>query len=791
MRRVRLPSHKGLAARGTLVESASDSDPGDPALPFGKYELLERINIGGMAEILKARDLGQPGAPIVAVKRILPHLVDDRQFVTMFLDESRVLAQLEHSNIIRTLNVGEVDETPYIALEYVFGPDARNVFHRSRRNEQPIPLAIGCYIIAEVCAGLDHAHEQADVEGNLLGLVHRDVSLQNVLLSYDGDVKLTDFGIAMSAKNVARTEVGVVKGKFGYMSPEQIRGEAMDRRSDVFATGICLYELLTSERLFSGDSDYAAVEKVRNVVIEPPSRWNRMIPSLLEALVMKALSRYPRDRFQTASEMRRALLSFMSESGNECSPRQLSQYLRAEFAEELAKHPTPESLRSQRPLRRDEPTGLAAFDNLKQVTAVSSAFALDARAQEQPGDDLPVPELGASPVSAIVTRAETWPVDLGGELAAGGAAGTSPQRSWNDPSEQEARNAFAIANLDQLESGDDDVTRQMAMAPAMSQIGVTDAPAIASQISERPPASIGTPAMPAARVSVTASEPTQRIAPWRPPSHLEASATYGRVIGIVAAIVALIAGVLYLTQGTRTALVHFSTVPTDAEVWVDAKRWHATASPFLIDELEPDVPHRLEVKKPGYQSWSAPLTLASGQVLRLPVVTLAPLVPATNAREPAPTAEAPAAASAEPAQPTLTKAPASGTAVQQQQADAPGAAAPVHSHAAATNAAATKTKHATPAARPAAPAHAVVKESHAKDKEGTLAGSGLLRINARPWATVTIDGKQIGITPQIDVKLSAGAHTVRLENPQFGLSKTLKVRIAANETLTKVVDLQR
>ena len=132
-----------------------------------------------MAEILKARDLGQPGAPIVAVKRILPHLIDDRQFVTMFKDESRVLAQLTHANIIRTLAVGEVEETPFIALEYVFGPDARNVFHRSRRNEQPIPIAIGCHIIAEVCAGLDHAHEQADAEGNLLGVVHRDVSLQN------------------------------------------------------------------------------------------------------------------------------------------------------------------------------------------------------------------------------------------------------------------------------------------------------------------------------------------------------------------------------------------------------------------------------------------------------------------------------------------------------------------------------------------------------------------------------------------------------------------------------------
>ena len=163
-------------------------------------------------------------------------------------------------------------------MEYVWGQDARMLFHRARRSEQPIPIRVACYIITQVCAALHHAHEAEDAHGKPLGLVHRDVSLQNVLLSYDGAVKLTDFGIAMSAENRARTEAGIVKGKFGYMSPEQIRGEPMDRRSDVFATGICLYELLTGERLFSGESDYAAVEKVRNVQVEPPSRLTARSP---------------------------------------------------------------------------------------------------------------------------------------------------------------------------------------------------------------------------------------------------------------------------------------------------------------------------------------------------------------------------------------------------------------------------------------------------------------------------------------------------------------------------------
>src|SRR5262249_54743501 len=164
-----------------------------------------------MAEILKARDITQPSSSVIAVKRILPHLTEDRQYVTMFLDESRVLARLEHDNIIHTLEVGQVGDTPFIALEYVWGQDARMLFHRVRRSEQPIPIRVACFIITQVCAALHHAHEAQDAHGNSLELVHRDVSLQNILLSYDGAVKLTDFGIAMSAANHARTEAGIVK----------------------------------------------------------------------------------------------------------------------------------------------------------------------------------------------------------------------------------------------------------------------------------------------------------------------------------------------------------------------------------------------------------------------------------------------------------------------------------------------------------------------------------------------------------------------------------------------------
>jgi eukaryotic-like serine/threonine-protein kinase len=245
-----------------------------------------------------------------------------------------------------------------------------------------------------------------------------------------------------------------------------------------------------------------------------------------------------------------------------------------------------------------------------------------------------------------------------------------------------------------------------------------------------------------------------------------------------------------VTRGTRTARVHFSTVPTDAQVWVDAKRWPASLSPFVIDELEPDVPHRLEVRKDGYQSWSAPLTLASGQILRLPQVTLAPARPAA-ASAPAATALAPAAAAAQPsppAQPLPDRAAAQRVPSDLLERGAAEARAPERASEPADAMASPRSA----SRAPAKPKHTTVQRTpppKAKEKVAP-SGSGLLRINARPWATVSLDGKPIGNTPLIDVKISAGAHTIRLENPQFKLSKTLKVRVNPNETVTRVVDLR-
>ena len=267
-------------------------------IPFGKYYLLERINVGGMAEVFKAKTFGVEGFErLLAVKRILPNIAEDEEFITMFIDEAKIAVQLQHANIAQIFDLGKVDESFFIALEYVNGRDLRSIFDRMRNKAESLPIAMACYVIMQVCEGLDYAHNKRDAQGRELHLVHRDISPQNVLIGYEGECKLIDFGIAKAAGKASKTQAGILKGKFGYMSPEQVRGLPIDRRSDIFAVGIVLYELLTGERLFIGESDFSTLEKVRNVEIQPPSSYNKKIPQELERVVLKALARDPDDRY--------------------------------------------------------------------------------------------------------------------------------------------------------------------------------------------------------------------------------------------------------------------------------------------------------------------------------------------------------------------------------------------------------------------------------------------------------------------------------------------------------------
>ena len=298
-----------------------------------------------MAEVFRAKAYGVEGFErLLAVKRILPNIAEDKEFIEMFIDEAKLAVQLSHANICQIFDLGKVENFHFIALEYVHGKDLRALFDRCKQRPEggavTMPLAQACFVVMKVCEGLDYAHNKKDPQGRELHLVHRDVSPQNVIISYDGEVKLIDFGIAKSVGKASKTQAGILKGKFGYMSPEQVRGLPLDRRSDVFSLGILIYELLTGERLFTGETDFSTLEKVRNVEILPPSTYNRRIADELERIVMKTLSKDVEDRYQNAIDLHDDLQAFMYTAGEFYSRKDLAAWMKRAWSKEIAEEST-------------------------------------------------------------------------------------------------------------------------------------------------------------------------------------------------------------------------------------------------------------------------------------------------------------------------------------------------------------------------------------------------------------------------------------------------------------------
>ncbi|HET6281318.1 MAG TPA: serine/threonine-protein kinase, partial [Polyangia bacterium] len=267
-----------------------------PGMRLGRYELLEQLAVGGMAEIFLARAVGIEGfEKLVVCKCILSQRASDDDFVNMFIDEARLAAQLHHPNVAHVFDIGREGDLHFFAMEYVHGADVHEI-QQAARGKGGVPLEQALAITIGAAAGLHYAHEKTDGNGQPLGIVHRDVSPSNVLVSFDGGVKVVDFGIAKATSQWARTRTGSIKGKIACMSPEQCRGEALDRRSDVFAVGILLYELTTGVRPFQADSDYAIIRRIVDEDAAPPSSHRPGYSAKLEGIVMRALRRNPNDR---------------------------------------------------------------------------------------------------------------------------------------------------------------------------------------------------------------------------------------------------------------------------------------------------------------------------------------------------------------------------------------------------------------------------------------------------------------------------------------------------------------
>jgi TonB family protein len=312
-----------------MVPREARETPEPAGEKFGQYTLLERIAVGGMAEVWKARMRGVEGfQKTVAIKKILPYMTDNADFVAMFIDEAKLAAQLSHPNIIHIYDLGKIGSDFYIAMEYVEGKDLRSLLNAARQQSLPLPLGLALLIGVRVASGLAYAHRKRDFEGREMALVHRDVSPQNVLISYDGDVKLCDFGIAKAVSKAGETQMGALKGKLQYMSPEQARGNMVDARSDLFSLGTVLFEMLTGQRLFEGDSEMSVLEAVRQVKVRPPRQVDPTIPQEVDDVVMHALAGRPQDRFQTAGELEQRLETLLYSLKPSPSHSDLAAYVR-------------------------------------------------------------------------------------------------------------------------------------------------------------------------------------------------------------------------------------------------------------------------------------------------------------------------------------------------------------------------------------------------------------------------------------------------------------------------------
>ncbi len=601
-----------------MVQMTESSAPTvlEQPIRFGAYYLLEKVASGGMAEVYRAKSFGVEGFErLVAVKTILPSIAANTEFIRMFVDEAKLAGQLSHSNIAQIFDLGRVDDTYFIAMEFVSGHDLKMIWERLRASDKRLPIDLACYVLTRVCEGLEHAHNKTDPMGTPLHIVHRDVSPQNVIISYEGEVKVIDFGVAKAASSSTETRVGILKGKLSYMSPEQVRGLSLDRRSDTFAAGIVLYEMLTGERLFLGDTDFETLEKIRKVEVAPPSLYNRAVPRELEDIVLTALQKNPNQRYQSAHELQQALQKFMYGADMHVSQRDVSAWMAATFADDLATERVRlERFQALRPDALEPAAASLAWDDDESETQVFSRDqAADAKA------DL-VLDSFVPPKDDIV---------------------------WARPRTDEERTAIVDTQSDgAAASGMGSTLRGMAPMPE------SDVPAA------RPTSP--TPARDASKRAAAASSAPQVVAPTAPvpgpdattrePAHVTAPVPRaterrgGGGVWIAAIVLALLAGVLlfFVMRGTEapedaaadtspSLTIPVASNPSGARVLVDGRAIGTT--PTSIAGVEPGATLLVRIEADDHEPWERALSEVDADTSILAELVAVAPEPADPARE--------------------------------------------------------------------------------------------------------------------------------------------------------------
>ncbi len=413
----------------------------------GNYQLIKKLATGGMAEVWLANQVGIEGFNRhIVVKRILPHLSEDPEFVQMFLNEAKIASRFNHPNIAQIYDLGQGEGQYFIAMEFIHGEDLGRLMRKAWSTGQWIARPLAIRIIAEACKGLYYAHTRNDERGQPLRVVHRDISPQNILISFDGSVKLVDFGIAKAADQASMTKSGAIKGKFAYMAPEQAGGKPLDARTDLFALGLVLYELLTGVRPLKRDSELATLQAALECAIDPPSVVAE-VPAELDDVVMRALAKAPDDRYRDASMFQMALEEFLISQRLVATSVQISELMETLFAERRAEE---QRLGAPNPsVQGESQQGLPAMPEIPQKAKRQSQLRQPASREDSEPDFT-----GTNPAKPGEAGGRNGQPEPMPDWEAPPAAPVGPSRKYSNPNQTAQQRAYASAG-----SGPD-VTRQ-------------------------------------------------------------------------------------------------------------------------------------------------------------------------------------------------------------------------------------------------------------------------------------------------------------------------------------------
>jgi serine/threonine protein kinase len=702
---------------------------------FGKYTLIRRIAVGGMAELFLGIQRSMAGfEKLIVIKRILPKLAEDRDFIQMLLDEARIAATLTHPNIAQVFDVGVADGSYYIAMEHVHGEDLRSIVREMRdKGVTSFPLEHAIAIVLGSCAGLAYAHEKRDFSGEPLHIVHRDVSPQNLLVTFSGDIKLVDFGIAKAGRSAMEdTKSGKLKGKVPYMSPEQARGEPLDSRSDVFSLGVILFELCTGRRLFKSTSEYDTMRLIVDGSYPKPRSYNPSLPIPLERIIEKSIAKDRNARYQTALELQADLEAFVRSERLVVSPISVGNWMQKLFADKLNAQTA--LLQEGRQLAEQ----IATQISLEESGAHAQTLASGVRSRRP----------SRAPWIALTVLLLLL-------VAGGGAAAV-----WF---------AFLAPGADAIANESHRGVLQVESEPPGAAIWIDG-----ERRTERTPATI---------------EHMPLGATYAVKLSLDGYAPYTESVEITGASErGTVSATLERPTADRYAVVNLRTVPAGAHVLFDGTDTGRT-TPTTIAEIAPDVEHSIVLALDGYRTKSMPVVLRAGQVEEL-ALDLEPLPLGPNeallriVTEPDDARVLAGGEWRETGSPYEIRLPAERQRIVVARRGFRDEDKLVRLRGGevtevTVSLRAERRPSGNPGSGPAVP----------ETSMNTGSGPGTLTFGARPWCNVTIDGAPAGQTPIVNRSLSAGNHRIGCTNPELGVSRNLTVEIQAGQATRRNIDL--